>query len=458
MEIPTPQQVVNSPQMFAVSFLRILDKQKNLVPLRWNKAQKHLHANRTGRDLILKARQLGFSTYTQGELFRRSVTSSRTTLTMAHDDETTQKMRAMADRFWEHCKFGEYQPKRKYANSSVTSYPEFDSEVTIGTAGSKAKGRGGTYSDFHGSEVAFWKDAEQIVAGAMQGGNPDVILESTPNGAQGYFYELCMDAMSGDSVWTLHFYPWWWDENYRSDGSGLIPTQEESELVAKHGLNLDQIAWRRNKKKELRSFFEQEYPEDPITCFLTSGNSYFGDVSKCFYAAEPVRQDGHEYVAGLDFGQTNDYTVMIVIDKTERRMVDCLRINKLEWSEQRRRVADVYKKWSVSRMAVEVNSIGSVNFEELSKLGLSLVSFETTNASKSDLMSKLYEGLHTDGLMLLRNEVLRHEMNTFVSTQTASGMWRLAADGDGHDDTVIALGLAWYAVYRPSGSELFAFA
>jgi len=31
--------------------------------------------------------------------------------------------------------------------------------------------------------VAFWKDAEKIVAGAMQGGNPMVILESTLNGA-----------------------------------------------------------------------------------------------------------------------------------------------------------------------------------------------------------------------------------------------------------------------------------
>ena len=68
-------------------------------------------------------------------------------------------------------------------------------------AGSLETGRGSTYSDFHGSEVAFWKDAEHIIAGALQGGNPDCVLESTQNGAMGYFYDLFMAGME-ESQWT----------------------------------------------------------------------------------------------------------------------------------------------------------------------------------------------------------------------------------------------------------------
>lgn len=96
-------------------------------------------------------------------------------------------------------------------------------------------------------------------------------------------------------------------------------------------------------------------------------------------------------------------------------------------------------------MASEVNSIGSVNIEELARMGLAVIPFETTNISKSDMMSNLYEALHSNGLALLDNTTLRHELTTFVSTQTATGLWRLAAEGEGHDDTVMALGLAWYA-------------
>lgn len=442
----TPNQIASDPAEFARVFLKIQDKQKRLVPFKWNKAQAHFNRNRTGRDLILKARQLGFSTLVQGEMFRRTVTGTRTTITLAHDADTTTLLRIMADRFWENCKFGNVQPQRKYANASLTTYPEFDSTATIATAGNLQTGRGGTYSDMHGSEVAFWKDAEKIISGAMQGGSPDVVLESTPNGAQGYFYDRCMEALRSDGVWRLHFYPWWWDDEYRLPvPEPLKYTDEEKTLAAKHNLDPEQIAWRRDKIKELREIFRQEYPEDPITCFLTSGNSYFGDTSKCFYSDVVQWQEGHEYVAGLDFGQTNDYTAMIVIDKTEKRMVDLLHIRRLEWQEQRKRIYDTFKRWRCKTMAAEYNSIGSVNIEELTRMGLSVIAFETTNESKSDMMSNLYEALHTSGLLLQDIDVLRHEMATFVSTQTATGLWRLAAEGEGHDDTVMALGLAWYA-------------
>src|SRR5581483_7792605 len=443
----SPNEIVNSPPLFAYYFLKILDKEQALIPLHWNRVQKHFHANRTGRDLVLKARQVGISTYVQGEMFRRQVTGSRASITLAHDGDTTTKMRLMADRFWEHCKFNDIQPARKYANASLATYPEFDSSATIATAGNLETGRGATYTDFHGSEVAFWKDAQRIVSGAMQGGNPDVILESTPNGAQGYFYDLCMEALRGAGVWKLHFYPWWWDAKYTiglEKGERLEYTDEEKELIARHELKAGQIKWRREKIKELRDFFKQEYPEDPVGCFLTSGNSYFGDTSPFFTAPMDAEYNrDHEYYAGLDFGQTNDFTAMPVIDKTTRQQVDMLHINKLEWSEQRRRVIALYRKWHCKLLIPEWNSIGGPNIEELQREGLSILPFKTDNRNKSEIMSELYEGLHTDGLKLQDWPVLRHELNTFVSSQTSTGLWRLAAEGEGHDDTVMALALAW---------------
>jgi hypothetical protein len=448
----SPRDLVANPEMFAAAFLKIQDKNKKLIPFTWNAAQKDFNSRRTGRDLILKARQLGFSTYIQGEIFRRIVTSTRTAITLAHDNDTTTKLRLMADRFYEHCKFNGIQPSRKYANASLASYPEHDSEFTIGTAGNIHAGRGGTYTDFHGSEVAFWGSAEDIIAGAMQGGDPEVCLESTPNGAQGFFYERCMEALRGDGVWRLHFYPWWWDPAYRlplNPDEILQYDDEELNLIREHSLTPEQINWRRYKIKELRELFKQEYPEDPITCFLTSGNSYFGDISGFFTAPLNPRYDPtHIYVAGLDFGQSNDFTSMPVLDLSAKVMVDLLHVKKLSWREQRRRIASQYKKWHLRKMGVEMNSVGSVNFEKLQEIEIypgkrmNCVPFWTTNDSKNLIMSELYEGLHSEGWRLQDIPEVRHEMQTFVSSQTPTGLWRLAASGSNHDDNVISLAIA----------------
>lgn len=431
---------------FARKHLVILDKDKRKVPLVWNAAQVHFNGNRTRRDLVLKARQLGFSTYIQGEMFRRLVTRTSTTMTMAHDSETTQKLRRMADRFWENCRIDGMQPGRKYSNYTLATYPDWDSTSVIATAGSREAGRGDTYTDFHGSEVAFWPDAEKIIAGAMQGGNPDVILESTPNGAQGYFYELCMDALRGGSLWTLHFYPWWWDVHYRiplAPGEEIEISDDEKLLIAKHPLDVTQIKWRRLKQQELRGLFTQEYPEDPITCFITSGNSYFGDLTGVFTAPDNAEWiEGHRYEAGLDWGQENDYTYMSVMDITTKEQVDRLHVNRLEWSEIRRRVKELYLKWHLQKLVAEANSIGSVNIEALQKDGMIIIPFDTTNESKSTVMSNFYEALHSRGYKLLDWEVQKHEMRNFVSKQLPSGVWRLAADGEGHDDTVIGNALS----------------
>jgi len=437
----TPHQIASDPRLFAATFLKILNKQKELRPFVWNRAQAHFMAHRTGRDLILKARQLGFSTLIQGEMFRRTVTSTRSTITLAHDDTTTGLLRRMADRYYENCKFNNIQPQRKYANAGLTTYPELNSEAIIAKAGSQDVGRGATLTDFHGSETGFWPDAEKIISGAMQGGNPDVILESTPNGAQGYFYEKCMD---GAGIWTLHFYPWWFDDCYRIESELPIQhTDEEIELVTKHNLVPSQIRWRREKIKELGRLFVQEYPEDPVTCFLTSGNSYFGDLTGVFTApANAVYQEGHRYSAGLDFGQANDYTAISVKDVTTNVEVELLRWRLLEWAEIRSRVKGVYNKWHLASLRAERNSIGEVNIEQMQKDGMTIQPFETTNQSKAEIMSNLNESLHAGGYKLLDDSSGRHEMNTFVATQTSTGLWRLAAEGEGHDDTVIARALA----------------
>lgn len=452
-----------SPASFAAARLRILDKDKRLLPLTYNRAQADLMANLTGRDLILKARQLGVSTVVQGMLYQAVVTGTATTMTLAHDNDGTQTLRRMTDRYWRN---DPQQPKRGAANAVVTTYPVHDSEALIATAGNLKSGRSTTLTYMHGSEVAFWPDAESIVSGAMQAGNPQVILESTPNGAQGYFYNLCMEALDGNSDWRLHFYPWWWDAAYflpLDADERLDYTADEATLVKVNNLSPEQIKWRRAKQRELKHKFLQEYPEDPETCFLRSGFGYFGDIADRFVILPgTVYHPDHRYVAGLDFAQTLDFTTLSIIDATLGIQVARLRINRLAWSEMRRQVVAMCKAWHVKRLVAEKNSMGSTNIEELVREferehpWTQVKAFETSNESKASIMSALNETMHAkDGLKLLNQptdgdpghqyDAQKRELNAFIAMQLPSGAWRLAAPEGEHDDTVIALALSWEA-------------
>lgn len=448
-KLPTIKDVTKDPALFAAAFLKILNKDKDLVPFRWNRAQRHFFENRTGHDLILKARQLGFTTQIQGYFFQKAVTSTTNSLTLTNLGTATTKLRIMADRFYDYCSFGELKPARSAANATMSQFPDFGSVMAIATAGSLETGRGDTYSHFHGSEVAFWADAEHIVAGAMQGGNPEVILESTPNGSQGYFYDLCMEAIEGNGIWKLHFFAWWWDDGYKialEPGEVIEPTEEEAMLMVKNSMVLEpaQLKWRRYKKKELKDFFIQEYPEDPISCFLTSGFGYFGDLKDVFTAPpDAVYNPTHHYAAGIDFGQTVDYTAMPVLDFTTKEQVDLLHINNLPWAEHRRRIKATFKKWKLDQALAEKNSIGDPNVEALRAMGLHVNLFETTNESKASIMSSWNEALNS-GWKLLDIPVQRLEHINFIATQLpVSGIWRLAASGTGHDDIVVADAIAY---------------
>ncbi len=415
-----------------------------LIPLRWNDIQSQFHSSRTGHDLVLKPRQTGISTYIQAEMFRREVTRTARSITLSHLDSATTFLRDMSDRFWKYCKFGNIQPRRERNSAVLTTYPDFDSSHTIGTAGSLDIGRGGSFSQFHGSEVAFWADAEAIMQGAMQGGNPDVILESTPNGAQGYFYEMCMDALAGRGMWKLHFYPWFKHSEYAIYDDIVLTwfDDDEQELIAKFNLSTAQIKWRRMKKAELKSAFFQEYPEDAVTCFLTSGRGYFGDLSGNFGSVLGATYDPtHRYTGGLDFGQTNDFTYMPVIDRTTRQMVDYLRVNQQSWADQRQEIKKMYNKWHLSGLRAEKNSIGSPNIEALQADGVEVEPFDTSNESKRLIFSQFHEELET-GLQLLDEPVMKAEMMNLISTQLPSGKWKIAARGEGHDDCPIGLALA----------------
>jgi hypothetical protein len=438
-------------------YLAVLNKNSVIVPYSRNRIQRHFIQNQELRNLIIKPRQVGFSTELQSQLFLDAITGTHRQAVLAHDDVTTSLIRRMAKRFWQQLP-EHIRPKRGEDNARTTIYATTGSEVTIATAGSLNVGRGGTFNRVHGTEVAYWKDADAILAGLLQGVPPGgrVDLESTANGAQGWFYEKCMEALDGNNKYKLHFYPWWWEEGYAlplEEDEVIIFDEQEMELVTQYGLTPEQIKWRRDKIKEIPLTFEQEYPEDVYKAFLQSGTSVFGDISAALYEPQQTEPDPeHRYVAGADWGQSVDYSSISIFDATIGQEVFLDRFNRMSWEDMQSRMVDACIKWNVETFAPEANSMGVVNIEALTTkfedkdFDINIRPMWTNNDRKRRWVTNFYRGIHYENAQLLNIGYANAEMRGFTQGQTKQGAYTYEAAKGGHDDTVICRMLGWDAV------------
>jgi hypothetical protein len=230
------------------------------------------------REILLKARQFGFSTLILALLFIDTVTHPHTqTVVIAHDTESTERLFQMVHRF-QRLLPAAHQKPTKYSSRRELYWEGIDSYFFVGTAGAGQFGRGGTINNVHGSECAVWPDARDLVSGLLQAVPVDgnVFLETTANGLGNWFSEEYEAAEHGDSAFTPRFHGWQEHEEYQAEPEpGFTVTEKEGTLQQAYGLTLPQLAWRRGKVRELREKFPQEYPANPREAFLTSGNPYF---------------------------------------------------------------------------------------------------------------------------------------------------------------------------------------
>lgn len=446
---------------FAPANLSIQDKDDAIVRFSLNAAQRDFYDKVMSSDsrfhLLIKPRQPGFSTLVQAMQFHGACRKSLRAATMAHDSDTTAKLRRMAKLFYDQLPV-ELGITRETDNAAVTGYQPHNSEITIATAGGKAKGRGGTYNFFHGSEVAFWASPEQTIAGALQGLTKDglCIFETTTNGAQGWVW----DTVNKPGKWVIHFYPWYWVEEYQLPvDEPLELTDDELALIHRADqqgfiLTDEHITWRRDKQSEVGLLFPQEYPETLAGAFLTSGNSVFGDVSHALHAPlKPDYDETHRYVAAMDWGQVDDCTACSIMDTTDDVEVELLRMNRLGWDVMLERVVTACKYWHVEAIQPERNAAGAIihmlrdEFER-QDYNTTIRPITMTNKKKHKLVSNLYRGLHSDGLQLLDDEHGTSELRTFVQKQMESGLYKYEHTDGAHDDTVIARLLAWDAASK----------
>lgn len=269
------------------NLLKIDNKERQTVPFVLNDIQLKIIKERGHRNLILKARQLGISSFILADMFIEAITVPNTVcVVVSHESFAAQRLLDKVHFFYN--TFPEPKPLIGAESRYEISFPPLHSVIYIGTAKAMVfVGRGDTINKLHLSEFAFYDDPEEMLNAAEEAVplNGELTIETTPNGMDNYFYEIWSKAKEGRSGYKPFFFPWWTGKDYYipkgsplalfEDRGELIYDEEEKELVSRFNLTEDQIRWRRRKLADKGGLFYQEYPEDELTCFQYSGAPVF---------------------------------------------------------------------------------------------------------------------------------------------------------------------------------------
>lgn len=191
--------------------------------------------------------------------------------------------------------------------------------------------------------------------------------------------------------------------------------------------------------------FEQEI----LAEFTEEGGGVFRRIMEA--ATSEGREEAepdHAYVFGVDWGKHHDFTVVSVLDATEKRQVKLDRYNKIDYHTQVGRLEALYKRFHPRQIIAERNSMGEPLIEQLGRMNMRVTPFTTTNASKQEAVDALSLAFERGELAILPDATQINELQAFEARRLPSGMLRYEAPEGMHDDTVIALALAWQAIAR----------
>ena len=371
---------------YAPRALKIRSKDGQIVPLRLNTAQTYVHSRieeqikNTGkaRALILKGRQQGMSTLIGARFYwLTSMRFGKQASILTHLQDSTDALFDMTRRYHELCPVEMKQPTSA-ASAKELRFSELDSGYNVATAGSRATGRGRTIQYFHGSEVAFWQNAEDHLAGIGQAvpdlPGTEVYLESTANGVGNLFHQMWIEAEKGKSEYIPIFVPWHWQAEYRKVPPSDFKLDDDERIYSQlHQLDDGQMCWRRAKIagdfRNDAALFCQEYPATSAEAFRrVHGNPLIDPDHVAIARKAAVDPGSAPLVMGLDPAEYGSDDTALVL-RRGRKIEKIIRWNGKGTMETVGLAAKIYDEWQPVCVNVDCTGVGSGVADRLAELG-----------------------------------------------------------------------------------------
>jgi hypothetical protein len=296
-----------------------------------------------------------------------------------------------------------------------------------------------------------------------------IVIDEAPQVNSVAWYEVLRPIISDTNGWALCMGTpkgrnWFWREfmsarDYTDSCAWQAPTLGVKILDGKlerviHPLENPEFPF----DEALRIFqtvpsktFEQEF----LSEFVEDAGLVFRDVLKCSTLQPDQPQQGHAYVMGVDWARTYDWTVLSVIDATTNKQVALDRFNRIDYQFQLERLRLMNNRWQPYLIIAEANAMGLPLIEQLQREQLPVQAFTTTLQSKTAIIEALTLAMESQRFTLLNDETQIAELQAYDMERLPSGHFRYGAPQGMHDDTVMALAMAWWGISNVSSAVGF---
>lgn len=287
-DLETAQKCILDPKWRINNLYYIQDKRGRKVKFNLNWAQEQLYNDMWYCNVILKARQLGISTFIcllflDRCLFNSNLSAGIIAHTLEDVQHVFRKVKFAYDSLPDELKSlipadNDTAQMLKFSNGS---------SIRVGTSL-----RSSTFQYLHISEFGkicakFPDKAEEIITGSLNTVAPGqyIFIESTAEGRDGYFYDICKraQAMKKEQLskidFKFHFFPWWKEPGYRI-GSNLSLSQDLQEYFSHlHNIKIDldheQINWYAAKNAVQGDNMRREFPSTPDEAWEVSNEGFY---------------------------------------------------------------------------------------------------------------------------------------------------------------------------------------
>ena len=255
-----------------------------------------------------------------------------------------------------------------------------------------------------------------------------VVLCSTPNGNAGFFYDSCQLAINKEPLYAI--------KQINIYDNPFISKNE-----------IDSI-----KKQIPERVWRQEYMGE----FIDGSGTVFSNYRNCISKTNIIKNI--ENYAAIDWAKENDYTVVTIINEM-KQVVDIYRINKMEYVQQVKLIANKLRQYNVKRVISEENNIGTVVNELLRREWSGLIQKITLhNQLKRQIIEDLCVAFENEDIEIPNNEILLSELQSFTCNYNPSTqLVKYEAPSGLHDDCVISLAYAYYAVNHKISAPSYIF-
>jgi hypothetical protein len=450
-----PIDKIKDPKFYLEKFCKIKGKTPGLHPFILNEAQKDLFntLKQHNRIIILKARQIGFSSAATGWIYHKTITTPGiTSAIVGYNTDLTKELLDKVKTFYSTTP-QHLRPTIQYNSKYEISFPKIGSKIMV-LPSTENVGRGYTLHNVLTTELAFWDKPEEKMV-AIENAVPfdgKIIVESTPNGVGNLYHRMWVS----DNDYAKKEYGWWW-----------MYSEEEIEVI-------------RRRMNDPRKF-AQEYGLE----FLSSGRPVFdqesvakqrngvlkvGDKIKLDDGTDGIVHEweqlriykpptpGDMYVFGADVSEGvtgGDYSVCTIFNRTTGEEVAFFRghIAPDKFGEMLNKWG---RRYNNALAVVEVNNHGLTTltilkqllypslyfrpskFESIASPWSDKLGWKTTVMTRPLMIDDLAQAMR-DGILTLHSKELLDEMNVFIYDRANN----MVPQEGFHDDCIFSAGVCY---------------